>query len=54
MVDENGLELPECSNRTFMELKYAAAAWLSSNASCSNRTFMELKFNMQIRLCTRT
>ena len=32
-----------CSNRTFMELKFASASSLALCALGSNRTFMELK-----------
>ena len=34
----------DCSNRTFMELKYGSTAKTKAQRASSNRTFMELKF----------
>ena len=35
-----------CSNRTFMELKFASYTSLAVAISRSNRTFMELKYSL--------
>ena len=46
IVEPGEKELPQCSNRTFMELKYVRKYTGQAADEGSNRTFMELKCTM--------
>ena len=38
----------DCSNRTFMELKYGKIRYIYDSVPSSNRTFMELKYHFDV------
>ena len=43
----------ECSNRTFMELKYGNYHGVRSRPPGSNRTFMELKYEYKRKMARK-